>query len=99
MDQTTVVRDFASTIPAQARLTKPFVEDRWVPASPPTTQDAVSSSLDAPAPVPFDDCRMSFAIDISQSTTGSILAEECAFIQNFVGELSPSVKDLARVIP
>lgn len=102
MDSSTVIRDFATTISSQAvlaRSQKPVV-NQYLPRPPsPASQPQVSSAGDSPTHIPFDDCLMTFAIDISQSTIGSVLAEECAFIQNFVGGLSPSARGLARVIP
>ena len=52
-----------------------------------------------PPPRPFADCDIAFAIDISQSTRGTILAEECALIENFADRLNPRARDCLRVLP
>ena len=50
-------------------------------------------------PRPFRDCDIAFAIDISQSTRGAILAEECALIENFADRLNPKARDWLRILP
>ncbi|KAH7403043.1 hypothetical protein BKA64DRAFT_440088 [Cadophora sp. MPI-SDFR-AT-0126] len=109
MDYSTVTRDFAPTAPDPAVLAKNrrrILEGYKPPTPPPHPSveqhhpyDPDIPTSDGPASVPFEDCRTSFAIDISQSTIGPVLAEECAFIENFVGNLSDSARGLARVIP
>ncbi|KAI9732296.1 MAG: hypothetical protein M1834_001503 [Cirrosporium novae-zelandiae] len=99
MDSTTVVRDFANTAPSRAPA-KAILEELW--DSPPAKafQQNTTTSFENKRPSTlFADCSMSFAIDISQSTKGRILAEECAFIQNFAAGLSPGAKDVVRVMP
>ncbi|KAF8862895.1 hypothetical protein BDZ45DRAFT_160750 [Acephala macrosclerotiorum] len=95
MDPTIVVRDFADTAPARAP--RQITRFTWEPR--PAIPQLAASPRDELPPVPFRDCRISFAIDISQSTRGSILAEECAFIRNFTGGLSPEAKEFVRVLP
>ncbi|KAH9206549.1 hypothetical protein DL95DRAFT_528367 [Leptodontidium sp. 2 PMI_412] len=109
LDNSIVARDFAPTGPdpsVLARTRRRILEDNWASFPPPPAAATQSQSYspnipgpDVPAPVLFEDCRMTFAIDISQSTIGPVLAEECAFIKNFVGGLSTSAKDSARMIP
>ena len=52
-----------------------------------------------PHPRPFTDCDIVFAIDISQSTRGGVLAEECALIENFADSLTAKARDRLRVMP
>ncbi|KAL2068416.1 hypothetical protein VTL71DRAFT_16514 [Oculimacula yallundae] len=69
MNSSTVVRDFATTIQPRAALAtsqEPFVKDHWPRPPSPAPQPRLSSAGDTPTPIPFEDCRMSFAIDISQ---------------------------------
>ena len=63
-----------------------------------STQDSKPINV-RPPPRPFTDCDIAFAIDISQSTRGGVLAEECALIENFADGLTAKARDRLRVMP
>lgn len=89
-------RDFAPTgeeVPRQQfRLPpqNPFLER--------STQDSEPTKVRPPSR-PFTGCDIAFAIDISQSTRGGVLAEECALIENFADSLTSEARDRVRVMP
>ena len=99
MSSATKIRDF---VPSEADVPKrtfglpptgPFLESSTRPS-----QSVQSLKVPSP-PRPFIDCDIAFAIDISQSTRGRVLAEECALIENFADNLTARARDRLRVLP
>ena len=88
-------RDFAPT--SERAPKRPF---RLPPRSPlpEPSQHTYPNAKDRP-PRPITDCEIVFALDISQSTRGRILAEECALIENFANGLTSGARDRLRVLP
>lgn len=92
MDSTVKIRDFAASasVPAQRRS--------FTPPAPLTAKPARALTVEE-APRPFQDCDLTFAVDISQSTKGTVLAEECALIKNIERNLTRRASSCIRVLP
>ena len=100
MDQTVKTRDFATT---NKRPLDEVTRSYTRPPNPPERVDVRApyqyKPVNVQPPRPFTDCDIAFAIDISQSTRGSVLAEECAIIENFAEGLTPRARERLRVMP
>ncbi|KAL8789266.1 MAG: hypothetical protein Q9195_006912 [Heterodermia aff. obscurata] len=92
-------QDFARTGPHAPKRPLQFPQ-RSSPTQPNSqvNQRAPSIHLRSP-PRPVTDCDIVFAIDISQSTRGRILAEECALIENFADSLTARARGRLRIMP
>ena len=98
MGPTFKTRDFAPTgeeVPKQPSLLRPRSPlEQTTKSSRPVKVINVR-----PPPRPFTDCDIAFAIDISQSTRGGVLSEECALIENFADSLTTKARDRLRIMP
>lgn len=100
MGQMAKTRDFATT------NKRPLDEVTWGHTRPSNLPKRVDvrapyqyEPVNVQPPRPFTDCDFASAIDISQSTRGSVLAEECAIIGNFAEALTPRARKRLRVMP